>query len=146
MSVRQPPRFQIWKRGLLIAGKSVNQRNISHVHIGQSRSNALNILLALCPIAAEIFLEKHIHHHQLGDFGSHGAKLEGAFVGAAAQHHICQLGSRGFGEPGNQNGFDTPCLGNFQHLQTVGGGAGVGKQDDDAVLFQRSHGRHLPAG
>ena len=54
---------------------------------------------------------------QLGDLGGHRSELEGAFVGAAPQNHICQFCGGGLGEPGDQNGLDAPGLCHFQHLQ-----------------------------
>ena len=116
------------------------------MHIGQSRSNALNVFFTNFLIPAEIFLEENIHNHQLCDLGGNGAQLEGAFVGAAPQNHICQFCGRGFWEPGDQNGFDAPCFGQFQYLQAVGGGTGVGKQQDDTAFFQSSRSRDLQMG
>ena len=66
------------------------------MHIRQRRSNALDVLLASVPVPVEILLKQGVHHHQLGNFSGDRAELEGAFVGAAAQHYIRQLGGRRF--------------------------------------------------
>ena len=87
--------------------------------IGQGGCDALDVILAELPVAVAVFLEQHVHHHQLGDLRRDGAELEGAFVGAAAQHHIRQGGGGGFSEPGNQDGADAPLPCQLQQLQTL---------------------------
>ena len=94
----------------------------------------MNILFTAFPVAAVVFLKQHVHHNQLGDTGGDGTELERAFVGTAAQHHVSQLCRRGFVEPGDQNGGNFPGLCELQYLQTVGGGTGIGEQDD-RILF-----------
>ncbi len=65
---------------------------------GNGGGDALDIFFASFRIAAAILLEQYIHDHQPGHLGGDRAKLEGAFVGAAAQDYIRQPGSGGFVE------------------------------------------------
>ena len=112
----------------------------------QRNADFFEVIFAFLLISAEVLLEQHILQNQLRHFCRHGAELEGSLIGAAAQNHIRQLGGRGFGEPGDENGGDSPCLGQFQHGNTVMGGAGVGEEDDDIILVQGGHRGHHKDG
>ena len=57
----------------------------------------MNVVFTDIPVAVAILLEQNVHDDQLSDLGRDRAKLEGTFVGAAAQYHICQICGRGSG-------------------------------------------------
>ena len=86
------------------------------------------MFLTALRVPGAVLLKHHIGDNELGNPGRDRAKLEGGFVGAALQHHPGQLGCRGFGEAGHQNGGNVPLSGMLQNLNAPQGCAGIGKQ------------------